>query len=849
MKDISSHTPMIQQFLKIKAQYPDIMLFYRMGDFYELFFDDAIKAAEILEITLTARGKSNGEPIPMAGVPYHAAENYIAKMVKKGLSIAICEQIGNPATSKGPVERGVTRIITPATVSEEAFLSTKEDSILLSIFVKNNKYHLAYTSYTQGKIFLYKTLTNTTELKNEIAKLNPKEIVTNSQDLSQDKSFETTISYLEEWYYSNFEAKKHINNSLDITLAKSTLEKYKPDQITVIGSIIAYLAYTLKQLPSHITAIESSDNESILNLDHNSRTNLEIDSNSKASLINIIDKCKTSLGSRLLRRYFKSPTKNLDKISTRHAIINAFTKAHTFQKTQETLSYINDIERIISRVALGTVKPKDLVSLESSLTQLPNLKEQLTQIDSKELGELNNKIHNLDDLTELLNKAIIDNPPVTIRDGGVIKAGFDTELDELKSIKDNSYEFLLEFEKQQKQKTGINNLKVGYNRVHGYYIEMSKQYAEQVPSDYIRRQTLKGNERYITEELKEFEAKILTSKEKALAREKLVYDALLQNILNYYTQIQETAESIAKVDVLANFAERAIKLNLTKPNFNASNKLELKEVRHLAIEQNIDEPFIPNDTSLSKDSHSLEIITGPNMGGKSTYMRQVAQLIFLAHIGSFVPATTASICDIDSIYTRIGASDDISSGRSTFMVEMTETAYILNSATNKSLVIMDEIGRGTSTFDGLSLAQACAEKFAKIGAFTLFATHYFELTELTAKYPNIKNIHFEAKEYKDDIYFMHKAIEGAAKKSYGIQVAKLAGIPSDVLKSAKKNLHNLENKSSIIEANSPQTTLLFEETETSQKPNPLKDKLSEIDINNLTPIDALNLLNELKHLM
>ncbi|MCL4117785.1 UNVERIFIED_CONTAM: hypothetical protein GTU68_037334 [Idotea baltica] len=570
---------------------------------------------------------------------------------------------------------------------------------------------------------------------------------------------------------------------------------------------------------------------------------------SNASLINIIDKCKTSLGSRLLRRYFKSPTKNLNKIATRHAIINAFTKSHAFQKTQDTLSYINDIERIISRVALGTVKPKDLVSLESSLTQLPQLKQQLTQVDSKELIELNNKIHNLDDLTKLLNKAIIDNPPVTIRDGGVIKTGFDTELDELKSIKDNSYEFLLEFERQQKQKTGINNLKVGYNRVHGYYIEMSKQYAEQVPSDYIRRQTLKGNERYITEELKEFEAKILTSKEKALAREKLVYDALLQNILSYYAQIQETAESIAKVDVLANFAERAIKLNLTKPNFNTTNKLELKEVRHLAIEQNIDEPFIPNDTNLSKDTHNLEIITGPNMGGKSTYMRQVAQLIFLAHIGSFVPATTASICDIDSIYTRIGASDDISSGRSTFMVEMTETAYILNSATDKSLVIMDEIGRGTSTFDGLSLAQACAEKFAKIGAFTLFATHYFELTELTTKYPNIKNIHFEAKEYKDDIYFMHKAIEGAAKKSYGIQVAKLAGIPSDVLKSAKKNLHNLENKSSIIEANSPQTSLLFEEINDNSNSDPIKDKLNSIDINNLTPIAALNLLSELKDLI
>lgn len=845
MKDISSHTPMIQQYLKIKAQYPDTILFYRMGDFYELFFEDATKAAELLEITLTARGKSNGEPIPMAGVPYHAAENYIAKIVKKGLSIAICEQIGNPATSKGPVERDVTRIITPATVSEEAFLSTKEDSILLSIFVKNNKYHLAYTSYTQGKIFLHKPVANKTELANEIAKLNPREIVTNNQDLSQDNSFGMAINYLEEWYYSSFEAKKHITSSLDVTLAKSTLDKHKPDQITVIGSIIAYLAHTLKKLPSHITAIESSDNESILNIDHNSRANLEIDTNSKASLINIIDKCKTSLGSRLLKRYFKNPTKDLTKIKARHTIIEDFAKGHSFLGVQETLNYISDIERIISRVALGTVKPKDLVSLESSLTQLPKLKSQLAQVNSQELETLNNKIHQLTKLTELLSKAIVENPPVTIRDGGVIKAGFDTELDELKSIKDNSYAFLLEFEKQQKEKTGINNLKVGYNRVHGYYIEMSKQYAEQVPNDYIRRQTLKGNERYITEELKDFEAKILTSKEKALAREKLVYDALLQNILEYYTQIQETAESVAKVDVLANFAERAIKLNLSKPTFNNSNRLDFKEVRHLAIEQNIDEPFIPNNTKLSKDTHNLEIITGPNMGGKSTYMRQVAQLIFLAHIGSFVPATSADVCDIDSIYTRIGASDDISSGRSTFMVEMTETAYILNSATNKSLVIMDEIGRGTSTFDGLSLAQACAEKFAKIGAFTLFATHYFELTELTSKYPNIKNIHFEAKEYKDDIYFMHKAVEGAAKKSYGIQVAKLAGIPADVLKSAKQNLKSLENKTSLVETNTPQTSLQLEEIPST---NELIDKLESIDINILTPIEALNILAELKKL-
>ncbi|API87400.1 DNA mismatch repair protein MutS [Francisella uliginis] len=843
MQDISHHTPMIQQYLKIKAQYQDILLFYRMGDFYELFFDDATKAADLLDITLTARGKSNGGPIPMAGVPYHAAESYIAKIVKKGLSIAICEQIGDPNSSKGPVERQVVRIITPATVSEEAFLDTNTDSILLSVFVKNNKYHLAYTSYTQGKIFLLNKINNLIELKNEVLKLSPQEIITNSKELKEQDIFQKPIKVLEEWFFSNFEAKKHISDSLDVSLATNILKQYKAEQIVSIGSILGYLASTLKDTPRHITDISFNEDEKILNIDINSRINLELDNNSKSSLLNIIDKCKTSLGSRLLRRYFRNPTKDLGKIHSRHNIIDSFKENHHFLKLQEVLSYISDIERIISRVALGTVKPKDLVSLQSSLKQLPKLKALLSEKKTNEIQNLNNGVHQLDQLVELLDKAIIDNPPVTIRDGGVIKEGFDKELDELKSIKDNSYDFLLKFEQLQKQKTGISTLKVGYNRVHGYYIELSKQYADQVPTEYTRRQTLKASERYITEELKDFEDKILSSKEKALAREKLIYDSLLKKVLEYYSQIQQTAENIAQIDVLANFAERAIKLNLKQPSFNNHGKLDLKEVRHLAIEQNIDEPFIPNDTSLTKDTHTLEIITGPNMGGKSTYMRQVAQLIFLAHLGSFVPASYADICNIDTIYTRIGASDDISSGRSTFMVEMTETAYILNNASCNSLVIMDEIGRGTSTFDGLSLAEACAEKFAKIGAFTLFATHYFELTELVNKYSNIKNIHFEAKEYKDNIYFMHKAVEGAAKKSYGIQVAKLAGIPSDVLKSAKQNLHKLENKQPIIkDIDQTQACLNFDNSNQSDL---LKERLDNIDINNITPVEALNILFEL----
>ena len=843
MQDISNHTPMIQQYLKIKSQYQDILLFYRMGDFYELFFDDAKKAAELLDITLTARGKSNGESIPMAGVPYHAAETYIAKIVKKGLSIAICEQTGDPNTSKGPVKRQVTRVITPATVSEEAFLDSNQDSILVSIFVKKNKYNLAYTNYTQGKIYLIKSITNPNELKNAVLKLSPQEIITNSHELAQQNPFKRPIKALEEWYYSNFEAKKYINDSLDSNIANNILNLYKNDQLTTIGSILSYLANILKDTPRHITDISHEQEQDTLNIDINSRINLELDNNSKSSLLSIIGKCKTSLGSRLLKRYFSNPTRDLNILATRHSIINSLGENQHFLKIQELLSYISDIERIISRVALGTVKPKDLVALRNSLKQLPKLKKILSEKNTQEIENINKRIYQLDELVTLLDKAIIDNPPATIRDGGVIKDGFDKELDELKSIKDNSYDFLIKFEELQKQKIGISTLKVGYNRVHGYYIELSKQHADKIPTEYVRRQTLKASERYITEELKNFEDKVLSSKEKALAREKLIYDTLLKKVIDYYKQIQETAVSIAEIDVLANFAERAIKLKLSQPKFNNLAKLELKEVRHLAIEQNIDEPFIPNDTLLSKDANTLQIITGPNMGGKSTYMRQVAQLIFLAYIGSFVPASYADICDIDTIYTRIGASDDISSGRSTFMVEMTETAYILNNASAKSLVIMDEIGRGTSTFDGLALAKACAEKFAQIGAFTLFATHYFELTELAKQYPNVCNIHFEAKEYKDNIYFMHKAVTGAAKKSYGIQVAKLAGISQDVLESAKQNLYNLEKKQQLTESTQVQAKL---ELELTTQKNPLQQKLEEIDINTITPLEALNILFELK---
>ncbi|APC97369.1 DNA mismatch repair protein MutS [Francisella frigiditurris] len=844
MQNIESHTPMIQQYLKIKSQHPDILLFYRMGDFYELFFDDAKKAANLLDITLTARGKSNDEPIPMAGVPYHAAEGYIAKVIKKGLSIAICEQIGDPATSKGPVERAVTRIITPATVSEEMFLDTNEDSFLFTIFKKGNKFHIGYANYTQGKIFILKPVNSLAALTNEILRLNPKEIITN--DISIFEENPTTIPFkaLEEWEYKTNNCKTKIKDSLPTSITNKFLENASNEKIIVVGSLLSYLNNNVKNSPSHIHTISEADSSNILNIDYNSRINLEIDNpNNKNTLLHIIDKCKTNLGSRLLKNFFKNPTKNLEEIAIRHSIINTFLKEQKYSKIQNILQYTSDIERIISRIALGTVKPKDLISLKETLEVLPNLKKELDQLQNKQIENVNQKIHSLQEVYNKLHIAIVDMPPATIRDGGIIKDGFDAELDKLKSIKENAYEFLSKLEQEERKKTNINALKIGYNRVHGYYIELSKQYSDQVPNDYIRRQTLKGSERYVTEELKNFENEILSSKERALAREKYIYENLLKDILEFYTEIQETSEQIAQLDVLSNFAERTHTLKLVQPSFNKSNLLDLKQVRHLAIEHNIDEPFIPNDTLLSRDSHTLEIITGPNMGGKSTYMRQIAQLIFLAHTGCFVPASSAEICDIDAIFTRVGASDDIASGRSTFMVEMTETAYILDKATSQSLVIMDEIGRGTSTFDGLSLAQACAEKLSKMNSFTLFATHYFELTDLENKYKNIKNIHFEAKEYKDNIYFMHQAKSGAAKKSYGIQVAKLAGISNDVINSAEKILKGLENKTSLKTIETPQKNLFQEQDKNSLN---IKNKLKDIDISKITPLEALIILDELK---
>ncbi|MBK2124634.1 DNA mismatch repair protein MutS [Fangia hongkongensis] len=852
----TQHTPMMQQYLSIKSEYPNTLVFYRMGDFYELFYEDAHKAAKLLDISLTTRGKSNGEPIAMAGVPYHAAENYLAKLVKQGLSVAICEQVGE-VSNKGPVAREVVRVITPGTVSEESFLDSSESNVILSVLQTAKKTALAYLNYTQGEIKLITLNERKSTLNDELIRLKAKEVLIDESQLEQLQSFalENAISLVPrgEWEFQLMPSKKLINEVFG-QQSEEALKAY-PLAVCAAGALINYIIETQKSIPSHLSSIAIEKTDTLLNIDIASRKNLELDhaitGNHKRTLLSVMDHCKSALGKRLLREWFKEPTTAMNVITTRQSIISTLVESNAIEHIQSTLSYIQDIERISSRIALGTAKPKDLVALKDTLNHLPQLKTQLDQFQHNEhIKALGLNLILLPELSQTLNHALVDEPPVTIKDGGVIKKGYDAELDTLKRFSHNSHEYLLELEKKEKARTGISGLKIGYNKVHGYYIEITKAQHKELPCDYIRRQTLKNAERYVTDELKAFEDKILSAKEKALSYEKHLYQSLLLQINEHFSTLQILAKAIAKTDVYTNLAERALTLKLTAPAFTQKNILKIEASRHLVIEQTLNTPFIANDATLD-NSRKFQIITGPNMGGKSTYMRQIAHVVFLAYIGSFVPAKSALIGPTDAIFTRIGAHDDISSGRSTFMVEMTECAHILKNATQNSLVLMDEIGRGTSTFDGLSLAMATAEKLIALNSYTLFATHYFELTALSQKYKTATNIHFEATEHQETIVFLHHAKAGPALKSYGIQVAKLAGVPADVIKKAKAILHQLE-ADSITPYTPKQMMLDLQETpknSASSSYDELIDKLNALDPNSLTPIQALSVLDELKSLI
>ena len=872
----TTHTPMMVQYLAIKADHPNHLLFYRMGDFYELFHDDAKKASQLLDITLTARGKSGGNAIPMAGIPHHSADGYLARLVKLGESVAICEQVGDPATSKGPVERKVVRVITPGTLVEEALLEDHSENLLAAITLDANQFGLAYLDVASGR-FEACQLENVSQLGAELERLKPSELLIPDDDLLMEVLSELIenragLVRYPAWHFETQSCKKRLTEHFG---TKDLVAYGCNDKSTVIqaaGGILHYAKTMLQNGLEHIYSLNTYQTDDSLVLDAISRRNLEIDTNlsggTSHTLAAILDHCSTAMGSRLMIRWLNQPLRNQAVINARLDSIEDIIQQQDDQQLHQSLKKMGDMERILSRVALYSARPRDLLQLGRALNALPDLQTLLNTHQVEKLQQLATKANLYPELAELLDKAITENPPMLMRDGGVIAEGFDADLDELRNLRNEAGDYLLQLEQRERDRTGINTLKVGYNRVHGYYIEISKLHTALVPADYQRRQTLKAQERYIIPELKTFEDKILSAGEKALTREKWLYQQLLETLNESLNLLQQTAAAISEIDVLNNLAKQAMSLNLVRPTLTNQAGLSIIKGRHLAVEAVSKEPFIPNDT-LFNDQRQLQIITGPNMGGKSTYMRQTALITLMAFMGSFVPAEQATLGPIDRIFTRIGASDDLTSGRSTFMVEMTETANILHHATEQSLILMDEVGRGTSTFDGLALAWAIAEHMAlDIKGYCLFATHYFELTSLNEQFDNTVNVHLDAIEHQDNIVFLHQVQEGPASQSYGLQVAALAGVPQTVISSAKQHLVNLENQSvaqqplhqpkrqAPINSSKSKTPNAAEEVQQfdmfAAAPNPAMEKvqkrLNEIDPNELTPRMALDALYELKKL-
>lgn len=839
---ITSPTPMMQQYLRIKADYPDTLLFYRMGDFYELFFNDAEQVSQLLDITLTARGQSAGKSIPMAGVPYHAAESYMAKLLRHGLSIAICEQVGDPKTSIGPVERQVVRILTPGTVSDAAFLEENRDNLLAALHVNQQRFGIATLDMSSGR-FCLSEIEGLEALQSELERLKPTELLI-SEAMSLPFTFQG-IRKRAPWEFEFETAVRLLTQQMQTHDLAGFGCRDMPVALCAAGSLLQYAKETQRTALPHIRAIHVERREEGIILDAATRRNLELTTNLSGgeahTLAAIFDHTHTAMGSRLMKRWIHRPIRNRQILLARQASIKNLLENRHYLAVQSVLKSVGDLERVLTRIALQSARPRDLVELRSTLAVLPELQQQLSSCYAPRIKYLSEQISTFPQIVELLQKAIVDNPPVTIRDGGVIALGYDAELDELLALSENAGNFLIELEEREKNRTGLSTLKVGYNRVHGFYIEISRLQAEQVPADYIRRQTLKNAERFITPELKAFEDKALSSREKALAREKELYQSLLATLLIDLQPLQISAEALAECDVLTTLAERADTLTLVCPELIEEVGIHIEAGRHPVVESVLTKPFVPNDAELTQDK-SMLIITGPNMGGKSTYMRQVALIVLLAHIGSFVPATTAKMGAIDRIFTRIGAADDLAGGRSTFMVEMTETANILHNATAQSLVLMDEIGRGTSTFDGLSLAFACAEFLGKeVKALTLFATHYFELTALADAISTIHNVHFAATEHQDKIIFLHTIHPGPANQSYGIQVAQLAGVPRKVIQLAKQKLKTLE--STYIAK--PMQQDLFQVLEQPDDHDIIK-KIKTLDMDDLSPREALALLFEFK---
>ncbi|HUO82958.1 MAG TPA: DNA mismatch repair protein MutS [Gammaproteobacteria bacterium] len=841
------HTPMMRQFLRIKAEHPDCLLFYRMGDFYELFFEDARRASKLIDITLTTRGQSAGQPIPMAGVPVHSVDGYLARLVRQGESVAVCEQIGDPAQAKGPVERRVVRIVTPGTVTEDALLEARCETLLAAVHADGAGAGLAWLDLAGGR-FTVMQLDDPAGLEAELARLAPAELLV-SEDLDPASALAARpgVRRRPPWHFEQDAATRLLCAQFGTVDLNGFGCAGLGAAVCAAGALLEYAQHTQRAALPHIRSLRTERRDDALLMDAATLRNLEIEQSFSGrhehTLAGIMDRCMLAMGSRLLRRWLNRPLRDHAELRRRSHAVAALLEGRRMEPVRERLHGIGDVERILSRIALRSARPRDLAQLAHALGCLPALHELSSKIDSPLLGELAGCLTGHESTAALLDAAIVPQPPVLLRDGGVIATGYDTELDELRAVSGNADRYLVELEARERERTGLSTLRLGYNRVHGYYIELSRNQARHAPVEYTRRQTLKSAERYVTAELKSFEDRVLGARERALAKEKALYEALLDRLIETVPALQRTAEALAAIDVLADLAERADALDFSRPELSEQPCIEIRGGRHPVVERVLDTPFVPNDLDLH-DGRRMLVITGPNMGGKSTYMRQTALIAILAHIGSFVPASRAVLGPLDRIFTRIGASDDLAGGRSTFMVEMTETANILHNATRSSLVLMDEIGRGTSTFDGLSLAWACARYIGEsIGAFTLFATHYFELTALAGELPDCANVHLDATEHGGSLVFLHAVRDGPANQSYGLQVAALAGVPPEAIARARDYLQSLER------AREPRSAHPQAELELRSPPaaaDPLREEIERLDPDALTPREALDFLYRLK---
>jgi DNA mismatch repair protein MutS len=839
---------MMQQYLRIKSEHPDTLMFYRMGDFYELFYDDAKRAAQLLDITLTARGQSAGEPIAMAGVPYHAVESYLARLIALGESVVICEQIGDPATSKGPVERQVTRIVTPGTVTDDALLDERREVLLVTLTARRGKLGLAALELASGRFFCSE-LDGDDALNSELERLQPAEVLVD-EDMPVPTVLQTHrgVRRWPPWHFDEDAATRILCAHFRTRDLQAFGLEAAPLGVRAAGALLAYVQETQRGALPHVRNLGMEQRGGTLILDGDSRRNLEISralsGQDEHTLAGVLDRSATAMGARRLRRWLHRPERDRSIIQARqHVVGELIGRDHGMLR--QRIRPIGDMERVLARVALRSARPRDLAQLRNALEALPNLHSALTDVGAPRLQELLADAPPQDAMHAHLADALVESPPALIRDGGVIATGFDQKLDELRTLSEDSERFLAELESAERERTGISQLRLGYNRVHGYYIELPRSQADNAPVDYTRRQTLKNVERYITPQLKSFEEKVLSARERALALEKALYEQLIDSVCDMLEPLQRAANALAELDVLMTFAERAEALDLQPPELVEESGIHITAGRHLIVEQAMDGPFVPNDIVLD-DAARMLIVTGPNMGGKSTLMRQVALIVLLAHTGSFVPAASARIGPVDRIFTRIGAGDDLAGGRSTFMVEMTEAANILRNATADSLVLLDEIGRGTGTYDGMSLAWAAAVELAdNIRAYTLFATHYFELTALPEHHQDISNIHLDVREHGDQVVFLHQVMPGPASRSYGLQVAALAGVPNQVLARARQVLEQLEREGRDPEPRPAKQQIgLFP----PPGPDPLRKHLATIDPDSLSPRDALALLYELKKL-